>query len=196
MLLQPLPAIARRSEERLDYGTRRFLRLALGGLCLAALVVAENYVFGIARALWFLGAGILGFAALSEDRWSFLAAGAAGGTALVRRRFGLFPLSRTWELPVERISALELRAGAEGESSFLVEDERRGMEASLLGMGKGSWVALVLVLDDGRSLALAAGKPGRALRLRKEGAALAAHLKLPFVDACESDGGCADPAGE
>ena len=57
-----------------------------------------------------------------------------------------------------------------------------------------AWSALVLVLDDGRSLALAAGGPGRARAFRADGEALAAHLGLPFVDACEGSGGCVDEA--
>jgi hypothetical protein len=56
------------------------------------------------------------------------------------------------------------------------------MEASILGMGRHDWVALTLVLDDGRSLAMDSGKPSRRADFLRDGNALASALGLPFVD--------------
>lgn len=217
MFLQPKPAVARKSEWRLDYAPSLLLRLASAAASVLALVLGQAQAAGMGRMLWRLGAAILALAALSEDRWSFwsglpgeagpggAAKGGAGGPsgevgvdgAQVRRRFGLFPFTRSWVLPKERISALELRSGGAGEAALDLDDERRRMEASLLGTGRGPWSALVLVLDDGRSLALAAGGPRRARAFRADGEALAAHLGLPFVDACEGSDGCVDePVGD
>ena len=218
MFLQPKPVVARKSEWRLDYAPSLLLRLVSAAASVLALVLGQGQPEGMGRMLWRLGAAILALAALSEDRWSFWSglpgregaaeggpgAGGAGESgpggagdsegAEVRRRFGLFPFTRSWVLPKERISALELRSGGAGEAALDLDDERRRMEASLLGTGRGPWSALVLVLDDGRSLALAAGGPGRARAFRADGEALAAHLGLPFVDACEGSGGCVDEA--
>ena len=210
MFLQPKPAVARKSERRLDYAPSLLLRLVSAAASVLALVLGQGQPEGMGRMLWRLGAAILALAALSEDRWSFWsglpgrAEAAEGGPGAdgagdsegpeVRRRFGLFPFTRSWVLPKERISALELRSGGAGEAALDLSDERRRMEASLLGTGRGPWSALVLVLDDGRSLALAAGGPGRARAFRADGEVLAAHLGLPFVDACEGSGGCVDEA--
>ena len=208
MFLQPKPAVARKSEWRLDYAPSLLLRLVSAAASVLALVLGQGQPEGMGRMLWRLGAAILALAALSEDRWSFWsglprrAEAAEGGPdgagdsegAEVRRRFGLFPFTRSWVLPKERISALELRSGGAGEAALDLSDERRRMEASLLGTGRGPWSALVLVLDDGRSLALAAGGPGRARAVGSDGEVLAAHLGLPFVDACEGSGGCVDEA--
>jgi len=101
----------------------------------------------------------------------------------LRRHYGVLPVPRKWAVPRSRLYSVSLRSGKAGESVNGLDTDRDRMEASLHGMGRHAWVALVLNLSDGRSLVLAAGRPRQHDRLRKDGEAIAAWLGLDFEDA-------------
>jgi hypothetical protein len=101
----------------------------------------------------------------------------------LRRHYGVLPVPRKWAVPRSRLYSVSLRSGKAGESVNGLDTDRDRIEASLHGMGRHAWVALVLNLSDGRSLVLAAGRPGQHDRLRKDGEAIAAWLGLDFEDA-------------
>lgn len=101
----------------------------------------------------------------------------------LRRSYGVLPLPRTWSLPRSRLHSISLRSGGAGESVNGLDTDRDRMEASIHGMGRHAWVALVLNLLDGRSLIVAAGRPRQRDRLRMDGEAIAAWLGLDFEDA-------------
>ena len=214
MPLQNLPVLRARSRGRLDYGVRPLVRgfgLA-AGLAFAVIGTRWSSVDAVPRLLFYCVAFILLLSAASENRWSFYAAGPAAdckegpvgaacppevgaaaetGRAEVyggaRRRFGILPFTRSWELPISRLSSVSLRAGRAGESPDGIATDRDRVEASIYGMGRYDWVALVLALDDGRSLTLASGKTKIHARLRSDGEAIAAHLGLAFVDSSGLD---------
>jgi len=197
MIFQPMPVLRRpargKARGRLDYGYPGYLRPLLACLSLVAALVGKLLVVeSLPRASWWGVALLLLFALISEDRWSFLGAAPGGqessppGEAFrgVRRRFGLLPIAQSWELSLDRIECVALKSGGPGETPSGGADEERGrMEASLLGMGRGDWVALVLRLVDGRYLVLASGKPRLGARLASDGEAIARELGLDFVDA-------------
>jgi hypothetical protein len=89
---------------------------------------------------------------------------------------------RSFELPADRLYSISLRAGKGGESLFGHSGDGEKIQASIHGMNRHAWVALVLGLSDGKSLVLAAGKRGQHGRLRQDGMAIAAHLGLAFED--------------
>lgn len=197
MIFQPMPVLRRqargKARGRLDYGYPAYLRPLLACLSLAAALVGKFLVVeSLPRASWWGVALLLFFALISEDRWSFLGGGPLGQEASpageafrgVRRRFGLLPFAQSWELALERIECVALKSGGPGETPSGEADEERGrMEASLLGMGRGDWVALVLRLVDGRYLVLGSGKPRLGGRFAADGQAIAKELRLDFVDA-------------
>jgi hypothetical protein len=197
MILQPLPTLRRQTRGaargRLDYGYPPYLRPLLACLSLVAALVGKFLVVeSLPRASWWGVALLLLFALVSEDRWSFLGGASAGPEASpggegfrgVRRRFGLLPFARSWELSLDRVECVALKSGGPGETPSGEADEERGrMEASLLGMGRGDWAALVLRLVDGRYLVLVSGKPRLGARLASDGEAIARELGLDFVDA-------------
>jgi len=194
MIFQPTPVLRRAPSGRLDYGYPRYLRPLLAGLALGSALVGKLLVAeSLPRAAWLAVGLLLLFALVSEDRWSFAggspsssAGTAPGGEAAfrgVRRRFGLLPFARNWELSLDRIECAALKSGGPGETpSGPADDERSRMEASLFGMGRGPWVALVLRLVDGRYLVLASGKPRMGDRLASDGKAIAEELRVGFVD--------------
>ncbi len=208
MLPQLLPTLRPAGDNRLSYSRRPHVHLALVllGLGFAALGTYGSGLAILGKAAWYIVAAILVVSGLSVDGWTFFAPGpevcapcvealdvadrpaAAGDLATdrafagLRRRFGLLPFTRSWSLPVSRLSSVGLRSGRAGESPNSLQSDRDRLEASIFGMGRGAWVALSLVLDDGRSLVIISTKPGKAAALRRDGAAIAAHLGLPFVD--------------
>ena len=97
------------------------------------------------------------------------------------------PSPRKWALPRDRLHSITIRAGQPGQGPNGSLSERDRMEASLQGMGRHPWVALVLNLYDGRSLIVAAGKPRLHARFRKDGEAIAAWLGLGFEDSSGLD---------
>ena len=101
----------------------------------------------------------------------------------LRRHYGVLPVPRKWAVPRSRLYSVCLRSGKAGESVNGLDTDRDRIEASLHGMGRHAWVALVLELSDGRSLVMASGRPRLHDRLRKDGEAIAAWLGLGFEDA-------------
>jgi hypothetical protein len=101
----------------------------------------------------------------------------------LRRYYGVLPVPRKWAVPRSRLYSVSLRSGKAGQSVNGLDTDRDRIEASLHGMGRHAWVALVLNLSDGRSLVMAAGRPRNHDRLRKDGEAIAAWLGLDFDDA-------------
>jgi hypothetical protein len=189
------PTIYRKNAAKLDYGIRPRDRLlfALGACLFAALAYFTSGDSILSRLAWYLVAALLALAALSEDRWRFFAArpgeapsATAEATAAsfsgLRRRFGILPLLRSWELPLERLYSVSLRSGRAGESPNGVAGDRERLEASMFGMGRGAWVALSIELDNGRKLVLTATKPKKVERLRADGRAIALCLGLEFSD--------------
>jgi hypothetical protein len=120
---------------------------------------------------------ILVLATLSEDRWSFDPA-----AGLVRRRFGLLFLARSWTLPASEVECLALRSGESGEG-LSSEEETEKLAVALQGLGRGPWCALILRLVGGRSVVLAAAKRrDKAMKkLESDGEALSARSGIPFV---------------
>jgi len=105
----------------------------------------------------------------------------------LRRYYGVLPVPRKWAVPRSRLYSVSLRSGKAGQSVNGLDTDRERIEASLHGMGRHAWVALVLNLSDGRSLVMAAGRPRQHDRLRKDGEAIAAWLGLDFEDASRLD---------
>lgn len=101
----------------------------------------------------------------------------------LRRSYGVLPVPRKWAVPRSRLYSVSLRSGKAGQSVNGLDTDRDRIEASLHGMGRHAWVALVLDLSDGRSLVMASGRPRQHDRLRKDGEAIAAWLGLAFEDA-------------
>jgi hypothetical protein len=179
--------IRKLKDGRLAYAPSPLVRILAGlgalGLALVAAYVPDT-VFP--NAVWWMLAFLLFLAALSRESWSF-------GPGGVSREFGFFPFARHWELSAGRIASLGLAEGAEGEAPADLSDDRSRTMASLFGMGRGAWCALVARLSDGRSLTLVSGKPKEAARLRADGEKLAAALGLPFDAAGKPESG-ASPA--
>ncbi len=180
MRLPSKPVLRRAKDGCLDYRVSPLFRLALFvlGLGLAALGYYSVLDTGLSRLTWYALALVTCGAALSEDRYRFFPT----GDLALRRRFGLFPFSRAWTLDRARVSSLCLASGKAGEvleGSLSSEDK---ITAALLGMGRHPWVALVLVLSDGRSLAIDSGRPHRRPQLLRDGQDIAAALGLAFVD--------------
>jgi hypothetical protein len=180
MQLPSRPSLKRLSAERLAYRVSALFRLGLGllALGLTALGRFSPPAEGFSHLLWYALAIVTAGAALSGDDWTFL----VSGEIALRRRFGLFPLTKTWTLERGRISSICLVSGRAGELPHGQATDREKMEASILGMGRHDWVALTLVLDDGRSLAMDSGRPSRYADFLRDGDALASALGLPFVD--------------
>ena len=102
------------------------------------------------------------------------------------RRYGILPMPRKWAVPRSRLHSVSLRSGKAGQGVNGLDTDRDRFEASLHGMSRHAWVALVLNLSNGRSLVMASGRPRRHDRLRKDGEAIAAWLGLSFEDASKS----------
>lgn len=180
MSLHPRPVVIERGAGRLEYGTSPRLRFFSACLALILALAAPRFFSdGTLRILAWFVALFLGLSALSEDRWIFERR--ESEEPRVRRRAGLMPLTRNWEIPPGNLVSLELRRGGPGETFSGGLDQAALMEARLLGIGRGPWVALALVLRDGRSLALSAGAASRAARLEAEGKRVAVFLGIPFT---------------
>lgn len=166
--------LGKRKDGSLAYGSSALMHVLCG---LAALAIAAIAAFVpdtiFPQAIWWILAFVLFLAALSRDSWIFSPSG-------LRRNFGFFPFPRHWDLPLDRISSLGLCRGKAGESPQALSDDRDRVMASLFGMGRGDWAALVVNLQDGRILTLTSGREKEANRLAAEGKSLAAVLGVAF----------------
>lgn len=210
MALQTIPRLSKPSGDNLVYGVNPALRVffVLAGLGFGVLGWFYKWDESLPRLLFYCVGVMLVVSAFSEDRWTFRRrtdaepSAEAAGTAFaapiddpvaanaafeaeggLRRYYGVLPVPRKWAVPRSRLYSVSLRSGKAGESVNGLDTDRDRIEASLHGMGRHAWVALVLNLSDGRSLVMAAGRPGKRDRLRKDGEAIAAWLGLDFEDA-------------
>jgi hypothetical protein len=184
MMLHSLPVLGKASRGRLTYRASPALRLFFLAAALGSCAVAWTWPDddAMTRLLFYSAALILFLSALTEDRWTFLAPPLG-----LKRRFGVLPFVRKWDMPSDRLYSISLRSGEPGEAPSGVGGDREKLEASIHGMNRHPWVALVLGLSDGKSLVLAAGRRRLHERLRKDGLAIAAQLCLEFEDKCIND---------
>lgn len=171
------PVLSKGPKGCLEYRVSPFYRL---GMALAGLGFAWFGRGGLADLpplAWYSLALVLVAASLSQDRFTLFP-----GPEGIRRRFGLFPLSRTWSLPKDDLHSLCLKEGRAGESApgSGADTDKEKMAASLMGMGRHDWVALVLVLNDGRSLVIDSSRPRHKAVLASSGQAMASFLGIPF----------------
>lgn len=162
---------------RLVYGTAPERRAAalLGGALVAALGFAAP-AGGFPPALYWITGAMVAAGTLSVDLWTLDPARGA------ERRFGLLPLARRVAFAGTELSRLELRSGEAGETIVGPSDDYARMEAALYGLGRGPWIALVLRLEEGRGLVLAAVPRRHEAEIRADAARISEVMGLPLAE--------------
>lgn len=128
---------------------------------------------GSGDPFWLAGTAVCLLAALSEDRWILDSA-----RRIIRRRFGILPFPRSFDLAWEEVEAVFVetvdRPTAEDFASRA--DDFRSLYPRLVGKGGRGWTAWGLVLDGRRDLAVRADPPRRAEAVRNQAGAVAEFL--------------------
>jgi len=166
-------SLKERGPGRYDLAVHPLVRAAQAAS--AAAFLAGTLVSG--DPFWLAGTAVCLLAALSEDRWILDA-----GPRLIRRRYGLLPLPRTFELRWDEIEAvfLETLDRPSEEDRSADPDSLRSLYPRLVGKGRRGWASWGFVLADRRDLAVRAEPPARGDSVSAQAARVAEILGTPL----------------
>lgn len=128
---------------------------------------------GSGDPFWLAGTAVCLLAVLSEDRWIL-----DSGRRLVRRRFGILPAPRSFDLAWEEIEAVFVETVDRPSEEDLASrtDDLRSLYPRLVGKGGRGWAAWGFVLAGRRDLAVRADALRRGEAVRQQAEAVAALL--------------------
>ncbi len=145
----PPMILTRKTPDRVDLAAHPLVRAAQAAA--AAAFALGAWVSG--DPFWLAGTAVCLLGVLSEDRWIL-----DSGRRLVRRRFGILPAPRSFDLPWEEIEAVFVETVDRHSAEDLAAraDDLRSLYSRLVGKGSRGWAAWGFVLAGGRDLAVRA----------------------------------------
>lgn len=123
--------------------------------------------------LWLAGTAVCLLSALSEDRWILDAR-----LRRIRRSFGIFPLTRHFDLEWDEVEAVFLETLSHPSADELAarSDDLRSLYPRLVGQGARGWTAWGFILNSQRALAVRADSPRKESALRVQAGKVADFL--------------------
>lgn len=165
----PPAVLTRKSQDRAELSVHPLVRAAQ-----AAAAAAFALGFRAARdPLWLAGTAVCLLAALSEDRWILDAR-----ARRVRRRFGILPVPRTFDLGWDEIEAVFVETVEHPAPEDLAArpDDLRSLYPRLVGKAGRGWTAWGFRLSTGEDLTVRAETPAREEAVRDQAGAVADFL--------------------
>jgi hypothetical protein len=132
---------------------------------------------GSGDPFWLAGTAVCLLGVLSEDRWIL-----DSGKRLIRRRFGILPAPRSFDLDWEEIEAVFVETVERPSAEDLAAraDDLRSLYPRLVGKGSRGWAAWGFILAGGRDLTVRAEAPAREESIRAQAGAVAELLGREF----------------
>lgn len=161
--------LIRKAPDRVDLAVHPLVRAALAGaagaFALGSLASGDPF--------WLAGTAVCLLAALSEDRWILDAR-----ARRIRRRFGILPLPRTFEVDWDEVESVFLETVDRPSADDLTAspDSLRSLYPRLVGKGARGWIAWGFILAGRGDLAVKADPPRRGAAVRIQAGEVADFL--------------------
>lgn len=167
--------LIRKGPDRVDLAAHPLVRAAQA----AAAASFALGSLGSGDPLWLAGTAVCLLAVLSEDRWILDAR-----MRRIRRRFGILPAPRSFDLGWDEVEAVFLETVDRPSADDLTAnpDSLRSLYPRLVGKGARGWAAWGFVLAGRGDLAVRADAPRRVEAVRAQAAAVAEVLGRELLE--------------